>query len=142
MGGADERGGATQADFTKTRNLIARALAISGALFSRARSGKRRTRSVSRTMTALGWIAAIALCLYVGVATMMYLAQRSLMYFPDTTRTTPAAAGLPEAEEVPLVAVGRRAHPCLARSAARRQTGHRLLPRQWRFVALSRRALS
>ena len=104
MGGADERGGATQADFTKTRNLIARALAISGALFSRARSGKRRPRSVSRTMTALGWIAAIALCLYVGVATMMYLAQRSLMYFPDTTRTTPAAAGLPEAEEVPLIA--------------------------------------
>ena len=89
---------------TKTRNLIARALAISGALLSRAWSGKRRTRSASRTMTALGWIAAIALCLYVGVATMIYLAQRSLMYFPDTTRTTPAAAGLPEAEEVPLVA--------------------------------------
>ena len=32
----------------------------------------------------------------------MYLFQRSLMYFPDATRTPPAAAGLPEAEEVVL----------------------------------------
>jgi uncharacterized protein len=58
--------------------------------------------SASRTMSVLGWIAAIALCLYVGLATMMYLAQRSLMYFPETIHTTPAAAGLPQAEEVPL----------------------------------------
>ena len=35
-------------------------------------------------MTVLGWIAVIALCFYVGLAAMIYLAQRSLMYFPDT----------------------------------------------------------
>jgi hypothetical protein len=31
-----------------------------------------------------------------------YLAQRSLQYFPERRRTTPAAAGMPEAEEVVL----------------------------------------
>jgi len=65
---------------------------------------QRRPRSVARAMTTLGWIAAIALCLYVGLATMIYLGQRSLMYFPDKTSTAPAAAGLPEAEAVPLTA--------------------------------------
>jgi fermentation-respiration switch protein FrsA (DUF1100 family) len=55
-------------------------------------------------MAVFGWIAAIALAAYVGVAAMMYFAQRSLMYFPDTTHTTPAAAGLPEAQEVTLTA--------------------------------------
>ncbi len=55
-------------------------------------------------MLALGWTAVIALCLYVGLATIIYFAQRSLMYFPDTVHVLPAAAGLPEAEEVPLTA--------------------------------------
>ena len=32
----------------------------------------------------------------------MYVFQRSLMYFPDTRRTPPAQAGLPQAEEVTL----------------------------------------
>ena len=53
-------------------------------------------------MTMLAWIGILALCGYVGLAAMIYLAQRSLMYFPDTAHTTPAAAGLPEATEVPL----------------------------------------
>jgi uncharacterized protein len=55
-------------------------------------------------MTVLGWIAAIALALYIAAAAIMYFAQRSLMYFPETIHTTPAAAGLPEAQEVPLTA--------------------------------------
>jgi fermentation-respiration switch protein FrsA (DUF1100 family) len=63
-----------------------------------------RTGPVSRPMSVLGWTAVIALCLYIGLATMIYLAQRSLMYFPDTTHSTPAAAGLPEAAEVSLKA--------------------------------------
>ena len=58
----------------------------------------------AHTMTALVWIAVIALTAYVGLAAIVYLAQRSLMYFPDTIRTTPATAGLPEAEAVPLTA--------------------------------------
>lgn len=44
----------------------------------------------------------IALVAFGGIAALMYLAQRKLMYFPDTTRIPPAAVGLPEAEEVLL----------------------------------------
>ena len=52
--------------------------------------------------TALKWIAVVLAGLYLGMATILYFAQRSLMYFPETVHTTPAAAGLPEAEEVTL----------------------------------------
>jgi uncharacterized protein len=55
-------------------------------------------------MQGLVWTAVIALCLYAALAATLYFAQRSLMYFPDTVHTLPAAAGLPEAEEVPLTA--------------------------------------
>jgi uncharacterized protein len=55
-----------------------------------------------RTMIVLGWIGAIALVLYVALAAAVYVAQRSLMYFPDTAHVTPAEAGLPQADEVPL----------------------------------------
>jgi uncharacterized protein len=81
-----------------------RATAISKSLRGWFRYDKPRTRSGSRTMLALGWTAVIALCLYGGLAMTIYLAQRSLMYFPDTVHALPAAAGLPEAEEVPLTA--------------------------------------
>jgi uncharacterized protein len=83
---------------------LVRATATLRALATRAWSKSARQRPASRTMTILGWIAVIALCLYVGLAAMIYLAQRSLMYFPDTVPSTPAAAGLPQAEEVPLTA--------------------------------------
>ncbi len=55
-------------------------------------------------MSILGWLAVIVLTAYVGFTAVVYFGQRSLMYFPDTAHTTPAAAGLPEAEEVPLIA--------------------------------------
>jgi len=55
-------------------------------------------------MIVLGWTAVIALCLYAALATMVYFAQRSLMYFPDKAHVTPAEAGLPEAAEMPLTA--------------------------------------
>lgn len=55
-------------------------------------------------MIVLGWTVVIGLCLYAALATMVYFGQRSLMYFPDKTRVTPAEAGLPEAKEVPLTA--------------------------------------
>jgi fermentation-respiration switch protein FrsA (DUF1100 family) len=42
------------------------------------------------------------LVVFGGFVALMYVAQRSLMYFPDRQRTTPAAAGLPEAQEVVL----------------------------------------
>jgi fermentation-respiration switch protein FrsA (DUF1100 family) len=52
-------------------------------------------------MTLLKWLIASAL-IYGGVLVLMYVAQRSLMYFPETRRTPPSAAGLPQAEEVVL----------------------------------------
>ncbi len=55
-------------------------------------------------MTALKFAAVLVVCLYLGVAVFVYYAQRSLMYFPETIRTAPAQAGLPEAEEVTLTA--------------------------------------
>ena len=44
----------------------------------------------------------IAAAGYAAFAALMYVAQRSLMYFPETMRTAPAAAGLPQAQEVVL----------------------------------------
>lgn len=44
----------------------------------------------------------IALAGYVGIVGLMYLAQRSLMYFPETVRTAPADAGFPQAGETVL----------------------------------------
>jgi fermentation-respiration switch protein FrsA (DUF1100 family) len=66
---------------------------------------KYRRRRLSPVYTKmLMWIAVICLCVYGGAAIVLYAAQRSLMYFPDTAHTTPRQAGLPQAEEVPLVA--------------------------------------
>jgi len=44
----------------------------------------------------------IAAAGYAAFAALMYVVQRSLMYFPETARTAPAAAGLPQAQEVVL----------------------------------------
>jgi fermentation-respiration switch protein FrsA (DUF1100 family) len=52
-------------------------------------------------MTALKWLL-VAVLGYGGLLALMYVFQRSLMYFPDTRRTPPALAGLPQAEEVRL----------------------------------------
>jgi pimeloyl-ACP methyl ester carboxylesterase len=84
------------------RRLIDHARTALRAITTRSAYSAPRTRSRQRAMTVLGWIAVIALVVYVALTAMVYFAQRSLMYFPDTAHTTPAAAGLPEAEEVPL----------------------------------------
>jgi uncharacterized protein len=52
-------------------------------------------------MSALTWIL-LALATFGGITLAMYLAQRKLMYFPETLRTPPDAAGLPQAEELVL----------------------------------------
>lgn len=44
----------------------------------------------------------IGAAFYLGLVALIYVAQRALMYFPETVRTAPAQAGLPEAEEVVL----------------------------------------
>ena len=53
-------------------------------------------------MSALKWIAIFLAAGYLGLAALMYVAQRALMYLPDTTRTAPAAAGFHDAQEVIL----------------------------------------
>jgi uncharacterized protein len=57
---------------------------------------------VRESMVVLKWLLIIAVLGYAGLLALMYLFQRSLMYFPDATRMPPAAAGLPQAEEVIL----------------------------------------
>jgi uncharacterized protein len=52
-------------------------------------------------MTLLKWTM-MALLAFGGLTALMYLTQRKLMYFPDTARTAPAAAGFAAAEEVML----------------------------------------
>src|SRR5208282_1654864 len=59
---------------------------------------------VPYAMMAFKGIAVVVLCLYLGAALLLYVAQRSLMYFPETIHTAPSQAGLPEAEEVTLTA--------------------------------------
>jgi len=97
-----ELGRATQRGGEKARRFVRRALTVCRGLAARVWPKKPRARSVSRAMTMLTWLAVIVLCLYVGVAAMLYVTQRSLIYFPETAHTTPAQAGLPRAEEVPL----------------------------------------
>jgi uncharacterized protein len=53
-------------------------------------------------MTALKWILVLVVLGYGGLLALMYVFQRALMYFPDPARIPPAAAGLPQAKEVPL----------------------------------------
>jgi fermentation-respiration switch protein FrsA (DUF1100 family) len=51
-------------------------------------------------MATLKWYLTFALVFYGGFVALLYVTQRSLQYFPESYRTAPAAAGLPEAEEV------------------------------------------
>src|SRR5262249_40973681 len=53
-------------------------------------------------MASLRSIVLYVAAFYFGLVALMYVAQRSLMYFPETVRTAPAAAGFPEAEEIVL----------------------------------------
>ena len=51
-------------------------------------------------MSFVKWTFIIAVAGYLGLGALMFFAQRALMYFPDRVRTPPAAAGLPQAQEV------------------------------------------
>jgi hypothetical protein len=53
-------------------------------------------------MATLKSLIILAILAYGGVLALMYVYQRSLMYFPDPVRTSPAAVGLPQAEEATL----------------------------------------
>ena len=51
-------------------------------------------------MATLKWTFIVVASGYLALMALMYFAQRSLMYFPERVRTAPAAAGLPEAQEI------------------------------------------
>ncbi len=52
-------------------------------------------------MALLKWLI-VATATFGGLVALMYVAQRSLMYFPERLHTPPAEAGLAEAQEVTL----------------------------------------
>jgi uncharacterized protein len=54
------------------------------------------------TVATLKTLLIIGAVVYLGIVALMYFAQRSLMYFPETLRTAPTQAGVPQAEEVVL----------------------------------------
>jgi uncharacterized protein len=108
VGTADMRERARRAA-ESARRFIQPALVASGEWFATSREfivrawREHKDRDwASWTMTALIWIAGVLFCFYLGVAAILYFAQRSMMYFPETIHTSPAQAGLPEAEEVTL----------------------------------------
>ena len=53
-------------------------------------------------MATLKWYLIFAAAFYAGLVALMYVAQRTIQYFPESYRTEPSAAGYPEAEEVVL----------------------------------------
>jgi uncharacterized protein len=55
-----------------------------------------------RLRAILTGIAVAVFCVYAGMAAVLFFEQRSLMYFPETIHTSPAQAGLPEAQEATL----------------------------------------
>jgi uncharacterized protein len=53
-------------------------------------------------MALVKWTLILLLAGYLGVAALLYLTQRALMYFPDPQRIRPAAVGLVGAEDILL----------------------------------------
>jgi fermentation-respiration switch protein FrsA (DUF1100 family) len=53
-------------------------------------------------MTWLKWLALIGFGGYLGVVLLLYVAQRSLLYFPDPVRRPPSSVGFSQAEEIVL----------------------------------------
>jgi fermentation-respiration switch protein FrsA (DUF1100 family) len=53
-------------------------------------------------MITLKWLSIVAVTSYVAVVALLYFGQRTIQYFPEAFRTSPVAAGLPQAEEITL----------------------------------------
>jgi len=69
---------------------------------SRLTSGATDSFARQAAVATLKTLLLIGAVVYLGIVALMYFAQRSLMYFPETLRTAPTQAGLPQAEEVVL----------------------------------------
>ncbi len=92
-------GDTIQHGIENVRVFTRHAVAVLHGIGARIWPKQRRPAWLSQAMM---WLAAVALCLYVGFAALLYFTQRSLMYFPDTSHTTPLQAGLSRGEEVTL----------------------------------------
>src|SRR5215468_12584102 len=55
-----------------------------------------------RAMNTLKWLVIFTVLGYGVIVALLYFGQRAMQYFPERFRTAPAAAGLPQAEEVVL----------------------------------------
>jgi fermentation-respiration switch protein FrsA (DUF1100 family) len=93
----DARAGGVEA----ARVLAQRAIAAFHAYVWNERS---RALWMPWAMIALKVSAVVVVCLYLGMAAILYFTQRSMMYFPDPVHTSPAQAGLSDAQEVELKA--------------------------------------
>jgi uncharacterized protein len=105
MGTIKASGAPTQSRAKKERPRASHILAVAGEFSGRAwRTAKSRARSIPYVLPVLKWTAIVVVGLYVAAAAVLYVTQRSLMYFPNTNHITPEQAGLPEAQEIPLTA--------------------------------------
>jgi fermentation-respiration switch protein FrsA (DUF1100 family) len=86
------------------RYALACGMSFATQLVDQARSRLGKPGGTGSLRRVLAWSGVVAFALYVGLVATLYLTQRSLMYFPDTVPTTPAQAGLSEAQQVPLTA--------------------------------------
>src|ERR1700722_9103714 len=102
VGNEGGRRGTLQRAGETARLFVGHACIMVRDIAARAWSNGPRALSMARAMTMLIWLAVLILCVYVGLAAMLYVSQRTLMYFPETIHTTPEQAGLPEAEEMTL----------------------------------------
>ena len=95
-GDAGTSGGSPpHADGNRNRSPARRAIALAQELAARIWRKEPRPVWVGYAVTALMAFAILLLCVYIGFAAVLYVTQRSLMYFPETIHTTPAQAGLP-----------------------------------------------
>jgi uncharacterized protein len=65
----------------------------------------RDSHACDRQTTAMRWMKSLLIgagAFYLGLLALLYVGQRSLMYFPEPIRTDPAAVGLTQAEEITL----------------------------------------
>ena len=85
-------------------------------------------------MTVLKWLVALVSVGYLGGLAVLFFVQRSFLFpIPQTVRTTPEAAGFPEAEEHVLTTADGEKVIVWHVPAKPGHRGRALFSRQWRF---------
>ena len=87
-GDAGTSGGSPpHADGNRNRLPARRAIALAQELAARIWRKESRPVWVGYAVTALMAFAILLLCVYIGFAAVLYVTQRSMMYFPETIHT-------------------------------------------------------